>query len=403
MPQTLTAKELKALIADAANAAVAEALKESLGGRQPQQAVSPETVIAAADTEAVEGKSTEKDVALRFGRTLLCLANGGMNRNGALDIWKSKFPFDKAVEKALSASDFTAGGALLQTEFAREIIEFLRPMSVIMAAMPRIMEMSQGALEVPKVNVGAVASYVGENQVGGITEEEFGSLVLVRKKLKAEIPMSNDVLRFAILNADQIVRDDAVAAMSQRQDAAFIRDDGTLFTPKGLRFQVPSVNVVASAGTNLLVDIESELGEAELALRDKDIKLIRPCWLMSPRTERRLKTIRTGVNENYAFRDEMNSGMLNGHPYKVTTQIPEDLGVGGDESEVYFCDFSEVVVGEAQDLIVEASSTAAYNDGTALRSAFSRDQTVIKTMMQHDIGMRHDYGVSVITGVTWAP
>lgn len=398
MPESMTRKELQALIVDAANAAVAGALKDSLG--QPHGGVDPATVVTAEQRPT--GKSSDDDVMLKFGRAVLCIANG-KNQNGALDVWKKHYSFDKGIEKALSASDFTAGGALLQTEFAREVIEFLRPASVVMDSQPRMMEMSQGALEVPKVNVGASASYVGENQTGGITEQEFGSLVLVRKKLKAEIPISNDVLRFAVLNADQIIRDDAVAAMSQRQDAAFIRDDGTQFTPKGLRFQVPSVNVIASAGTNTLVDIESELGDVELALRDKDIKFIRPGWLISPRTERRLKTIRTGVNENYAFKDEMNGGRLNGYPYKVTTQIPEDLGGGGDESEIYFVDWSEVVVGEAMDLIVEASSTAAYNDGTALRSAFSRDQTVIKTLMQHDIGMRHDFGVGVISGVKWAP
>lgn len=401
MKQTMTRTELTALIGAAANTAVASALKEHLE-RLPSGAGADAAAVVTAASAELEGASSEKDVPLRFGRALLCVCNGGMNRSGALDVWKKRFPFDKALEKALSASDFTAGGALLQTEFSREVIEFLRPASVVMASGPRIMEMAQGAIEIPKVNVGATGAYVGENQVGGITEQEFGNLVLVRKKLKAEIPVSNDILRFHVVNADTLIRDDAVAAMSQRQDSAFIRDDGTQYTPKGLRYQVPSVNVIASAGTNTLADIEGELGDAELALRDKDIALIRPGWLMSPRTERRLKTIRTGVNENYAYKEEMSGGTLNGHPYKVTTQIPEDLG-GGTETELYFCEFSEVVVGQALELIVEASSVAAYNDGVAVRSAFSRDQTVIKTLMQHDIGMRHDFAVAVVTGVKWTP
>lgn len=392
--QKLTRKDLQALIAEAANAAVANGLKEAGRGLgfDPRGA-----------DEGNRGGNEKADIGTRFGRVLLCIAAGGASQNGALDVLRKHYPNDKTVEKTLSASDFSAGGALLQTEFVREVIEFLRPASVVMASGPRVMTMSMGSLEVPKINTGSVASYVGENQIGGITEPSFGNLVLVRKKLKAEIPVSNDVLRFAAVDADQIIRDDAVAAMAQRMDAAFIRDDGTSFTPKGLRFQVPSANVIASAGTNTLVDIESELGQAELALRNKDIRFIRPGWLIGPRTERRLKTIRTGVNENYAFRDEMNGGRLNGFPYKVTTQIPEDLGGGGNEAEVYFVDFSEVVVGEAVDLIVEASSVAAYESGATVRSAFSRDQTVIKTQMQHDLGMRHDFAIAVITGVKWTP
>ncbi len=319
-----------------------------------------------------------------------------------MDRWKKQFGFDAPLEKALSAADFSAGGALLDGEFSTEVIEYLRPASVVMASGPRTVDLSQGSLTIPKVNTGSTASYVGENQTGGITEPAFGDLVLIRKKLKAEIPISNDLLRYNTVNADTIIRDDAVAAMSQRQDAAFIRDDGTQFTPTGLRYMVPASNVVTETGANL-VAMEKDLGNAVLALRDKDINFVKPGWLMSPRTEMALKGIRTGVNENYAYRAEMNTGKLMGYDYKVTTQIPEDLGSGSDESEIYLADFSEVIVGETMGLIVEASSDAAYFDGSALRSSFSRDQTVIKTLMQHDIGMRHDFGVAVITGVQWTP
>lgn len=401
MPQEITQKQLQELIVAAVNPAVETAIK---GLAVPQNGgVDPADMVdAERGSTRRGGKSSEEDIALRFGRALLCIASGG-SRGGAMDTWKKHFSFDGALEKALSASDFGAGGALLDQEFSTDIIEFLRPASVVMASGPRIMNMTAtGTIEVPKVNTGSTASYVGENQTGGITEPEFGNLVLIRKKLKAEIPVSNDLLRFATLDADAIIRDDAVAAMSQRQDAAFIRDDGTLFTPKGLRFQVPAVNVIVTTGA-ALANIEADLGSAVLALRDKDVRLIRPGWLMSPRTEMALMTIRTGVNENYAFRAEMIAGRLVGYPFKVTTQIPEDLGAGTDESEVYFADFSEVVVGEAMGIIVDATSSGAYYDGAALRSAFSRDQTVIRLIMQHDIGMRHDFGVSVITEVVWAP
>ena len=401
MPQTITAKQLQEMIVAAVNPAVETAIKGM--AVPPQGGVDPAGMVDAGNgNHRRGGKSSEGDISLRFGRALLCIASGG-GQIGAMDTWKKHFSFDSPLEKALSASDFGAGGALLDQEFSTEIIEFLRPASVVMASEPRIMDMTAtGTIETPKVNTGSSASYVGENQTGGITEPEFGNLVLIRKKLKAEIPVSNDLLRFATLNADQIIRDDAVAAMSQRQDAAFIRDDGTLFTPKGLRFQVPAVNVIATAGA-ALANMETDLGAAVLALRDKDVRLIRPGWLISPRTEMALMTIRTGVNENYAFRAEMIAGRLVGYPFKVTTQIPEDLGAGTDESEIYFADFSEVVVGEAMGIIIDATSSGAYFDGAAIRSAFSRDQTVIRLIMQHDIGMRHDFAVSVITGVQWTP
>lgn len=342
--------------------------------------------------------SAEKRFRITVDRVFQSIAAGGGHQDTALKFASKHYAGDAMTEKALSSSDFTAGGALLEVEFAREVIEFLRAESVVMSLNPRVRQMPRGSVEIPKITEGATGTYVGENAPANVTEEEFGNLVLIRKKLNALVPISMDEIRFPTIDVDGTVRDDTIAALQERQDAAFIRDDGTLFTPKGLRFQVPPSNVIA-AGANTLTGIEATLGNLELALRDKNIKMRRPGWLMSPRTERRLKTIRTGVTENYAYREEMSRGLLNGFPYRVTTQIPEDLGAGTD-TELYFCDFDNVVVGIAQTLVVE-SGQFAYNEGGTVRSAFSRDQMVIKAQMQHDIGLRHDFTVAISPDVDW--
>jgi hypothetical protein len=36
-----------------------------------------------------------------------------------------------------------------------------------------------------------------------------------------------------------------------------------------------------------------------------------------------------------------------------------------------------------------------------MRSAYSRDETLMRMILQHDIGLRHLSAVSVLTGVTW--
>jgi len=110
-------------------------------------------------------------------------------------------------------------------------------------------------------------------------------------------------------------------------------------------------------------------------------------------------TVRDG-NGMYAFRAEMLAGNLWGYPFGVTTQIPETLGSGSD-SEVYFVDFADAVIGEAEMLTVDASMEAAYYDGSAIQAAYSRDQTVVRVIEAHDFGMRHEASVAVLTGVTW--
>ncbi len=340
------------------------------------------------------------------GAAQLLMKERGVTKS-PMEIAKEVYPDDsmlmKAYEitgqKALSISDFTSGGAFGMQEMSQEVIEFLRPASSVRGSGVTVMQMRTGSIRISKVTRGSAASYVGENQVGGITQPDTGDVELSRKKLKAEIPSSMDLFRFAVVNADAIIRDDLVRALSQREDAAFIRDDGTQFTPRGLRFIVPAVNVIA-AGANTLTGIEATLGNLELAIRQNDVPMVGLHWLMNPLTERRLKTIRTGVNENYAYKTEMAAGRLNGHPFSVTTTIPSNLGAGA-ETELYLYAAPMFIIGEAMDLEITTSLEAAYNDNGTLRSAFSRDQMVIRAIAQHDFGSRHDFAVAVSGDVDW--
>jgi HK97 family phage major capsid protein len=113
-------------------------------------------------------------------------------------------------------------------------------------------------------------------------------------------------------------------------------------------------------------------------------------------------TIRDG-NGNFAYRDEMLAGTLWGFPFGTTTAIPTNLGGGSDESEIYFVDFADAIIGEAQTLTVDASTEASYKSGGNLVSAFSKDQTVIRAIEEHDFAMRHDASVAVLTAVKWIP
>ena len=93
--------------------------------------------------------------------------------------------------------------------------------------------------------------------------------------------------------------------------------------------------------------------------------------------------------------------MLRGYPVKKTTQIPVNLGGGSDESEIYFADFADVVVGEVPGLILGVSTEASYTSGSSTVSAFQNDQTLILAIERHDMNLRHLESVGVMTGVTW--
>jgi len=52
---------------------------------------------------------------------------------------------------------------------------------------------------------------------------------------------------------------------------------------------------------------------------------------------------------------------------------------------------------------VTASDVAAYHDGSQVQAAFSRDQTVIRLLAHHDLGVRHEESLVMIEAVTWTP
>ena len=73
-------------------------------------------------------------------------------------------------------------------------------------------------------------------------------------------------------------------------------------------------------------------------------------------------------------------------------------GTGGG-SELYLVDFDDMVIGESQNLIIDASTEAAYDDNGTVRAAFSLDQTVIRAIEEHDFAARRAEAIVVITAL----
>lgn len=382
MARELTVEELQKLIEDIVGKTV-EPLKEQ------------QTQWANKLFEEKKEQPREKGVtAARIVRALA--ANKGDVEKASA--YAKKVWGDDEVAKALSAGTPTSGGYIVPPEYSTEIIELLRPASVVRRMGAVTIPMDTGTLHIPRLASGAQATYIGENTAIGETTLTFDEVVLTWKKLAALVPISNDLLRFSNPSADVIVRDDLVNAMAQREDLAFIRGAGGT-EPKGLFGWAPAANKIPSTGTTLEA-VTNDLAAAVLALKKNNVRFIRPGWLMSPRSEMYLMALRDS-NGNYAFRDEMLAGRLFGYPYAVTTQIPENLGTGTNESEVYLVDFADAIIGEATQLIIDASSEAAYVSGANVVSAYSLDQTVIRVIAEHDFAVRHPESVAVITGLTW--
>ena len=399
------------------------------------------TVTARVSDAQTQNRSyaqprVEKPKGTDATRAIIALAATRGSRQDAAAFVAHHYGSDgEPVARALSTSVGSAGGFLVPVEMSAEIIELLRPASTVMAMGPRILPMPSGNMMIPRVQGGSNANYVGENLPIGASQPSFGGAQLSAKKLASLVPISNDMIRYPTPSTDAIVREDMVGAVAQRADLAFVRGQGSQFSPRGfLSFAAALTTCIGSAlppSSNLftasnkvgtayasqsrdnasaaLQSVTSDLSVLELALEGKDIKMVKPGWIFSPRTKTYLMNIRDGLG-NQVYYKEMSEGLLRGKPFKTTTQIPNNLSALSsdgvtttfDGSEIYLADFSEVFIGEAYGLELDVFPGGTYLDASGnMVSGISNDQTVMRAIVQHDMNMRQEAAVAVLTGVRW--
>ena len=305
-----------------------------------------------------------------------------------------------AIEKSLLAGDFTSAGFIVPPDVATDIIDLLRPASVIRAAGAPVYPMPRGTLNLPKLTSGSTAYYVGEAQDITKSEQAGGHIVLSAKKLAALVPISNDLLLTDLGNqADTLVRQDMVAQIATKEDVTFLRGAGTQYAPKGLRYQIASGNVLTMTATPTYLTVDYDFSRMINALEQNNVRITRGAWFMAPRTKNYLSSLRDG-NGNLVYPDMRTaSPTVWGFPVFVTSNIPVNLST--NQSEVYFANMPDLIIAETGTMELVVDSSASYVQSGSLVSAFSRDETVVRVIMHHDFGIRYDVSATVLTGVTW--
>lgn len=332
---------------------------------------------------------------------LLASAHG--NQQTAAQMAKDGgFPAD--VHMALSVVTPGAGGVLVPQNFATEVIESLRPVSIVRKMGVTSLPLNNGNLTQPRITGNTVVTYIGSDTDIPITGMTFADTKLSAKKAAAIVPISNDLLAMSGVNprVDGLVLNDLTVSMGLSEDLHFIRADGSGSLPKGMRHWALPFNVLPAPAVDglTLEKIDLFLGGMMLRLETANVMMKSCGWLMAPRVLRWLQSLRDG-NGNKAY-PEIDAGMLKGYPVGLSNQIPVNLGADGNETEIYFVNFADCMIGEDMDLTLSFSNEASYKDAQGeMVSAFQRDQTLLRVIAKHDFGPRHVESIVVAVGVKW--
>lgn len=403
--QDMTAEQVsafEALKAEDDKVAAELELAEDLERRRAALA-RPVAALPGLSQPAATAPAQVAEKGLTFARTVRTLAAAGGIPHVAQQIAEANG--DSGLFANQNMGSGAAGGVLVPEAVAEEVIELLRPAAVVLAMGVRRVPMPNGNLTTNRRATGANFGYIGEQNDAPATGVSFGQVKLSAKKMAGIVPVSNDLMRATSVALDRLLRDDIVADAAQIVDRFCLRGPGTDFAPKGLRNQLvgttlAATNIIAMNATVNLANVTTDLGKLELALANANVPYQGAHWIMAPRTAMFLTNLRDG-NGNLAF-PEMANNQLRMKPVHVTTEIPINLNGGGNESEIMLVHPQHVLFGEHMGIELAMSTEAAYRDsGGQLQAAFSRDETLIRMIQQHDIGMRHLGALAVGTGVTW--
>jgi HK97 family phage major capsid protein len=406
-------KTTQELVEDVCGKLVGEKVEESikLGFEKQQQEWEsgyPDFIKTFTEKNAQpEPKKIVREKGGAMGRYMRAFIAGDSKPEGA-EFWLRKWGdtdladdtknwFEKDAQMATNPN---LGGYLIPPAVSSDVVELLRPASIMRRLGAVVLPMDRGNFSIPRVTQGSTTYYQGESENITPSKMKFGQIQLIFKKLTALVPVSNDLVRYSSPGADAIVRDDMVRSVAQRENQAFLRDDGTDATPKGLLYWAPSANKFDSSGTTLAL-MTADLGQLLLKLLNNDIPMTRPVWIMSPKIWNALVTV-INTNGFYVFRDEMvNNQTLWGWPFALSTAVPINLG-GGSSSELYLVDMADMIIGESLTPRIDSSPLAAYHDGSAVVSAYSKDETVIRVISEHDFVARREESIAVLETVNWS-
>ena len=280
-------------------------------------------------------------------------------------------------------------GGYLVPEMYGEIVELLRPKVFLFKAGARVMPMPNGNLNLPVHNVGALSYFLGEGNKAKGKKQQLENIKLISKKQVSMVIMSNELLRYNTYNADMAFLDDILNEMAVKMNEVALTGSGTVFVPKGVENYTGVQKV--SLGGQIDGDTASNLVGK---IKGTNVPLDKGAFVFNGALWSKFYNAKDGSG-NYVLRDEMKMGVLSGYPWYEFNGI--DVGTTGNKTtKIYFGDWSQFVVGEANMFEVATSSEATVidNNGTEIQ-LFGQDCTAIKVTSHYDFALRHPEGFVV--------
>lgn len=391
---------------------VAERLKGMWGSEQHSTPIgsTPGAVVVPVDTAALVDM-TETSEQDRFARELHERVKGFDARQVDQDLVQTR-------EKSMNLSADEDGGILRGPAKLGDIIDYMRNVMVFeKAGTTNINIPSNGLMKLPK-QTGATQSYhEGEGYtLTPETQMKFGVLELVLKKLFSISRITNEMGRFATVDAEAILRSDMSKSAARIQDRTMLQgvsasvSSSSVKAPRGLiTYTRPGTPLTAwSEGLDFLLqftagstgvngdtlqpeDIAKMLAVLPDEVQESDnLKFIGRNDFFAAIANRRADAVTAGDGKGMFLFNTFERGTdykqkkkLNGYDYIGSSQVSNTRVKGAGTNLTYLLagDFSHWVIGRLP--------VAEFLPNALADSNFTTDTTSLRMIQYYDAGPRN--------------
>lgn len=285
-----------------------------------------------------------------------------------------------------------------------EFVELLRPASIIgqLQAAGLAFRNVPFNVRIPRQTVGASAQWVGEGKSKPVSRMGFDAITVPFTKIAVIVAITEELARFSTPDAEALVRDDLVKAISEFMNQQFI-DPAVTGTPQLAPESVTHGGTLTPSTGGTLAQVTTDIGGMMARIAAANLPLAGLGWVMNPRTAINLANLRT-AQDVYAF-PEMGQGRLRGFPVIQSNQVPID---GTSETILTLLDTSQVLMADDGSVTLDTSNEASLQLDS---SPTSPPTNMISLWQQNMLGIRAERfvywdvlraeGVQVLTDVTY--
>ncbi len=308
--------------------------------------------------------------------------------------------------KALNASTGVNGGFLIPPNMSNEITDLLYPSTSFLRLNPMAIPMPNGTYEEAAGATGASSSWTSEMQPSQASEPTMRQLKMSAKALTSLIPMTRNFMDFTLPSAVSWVQRNMLMTMSIEYDKGLMRGDGNQSAPLGL-YKIPGIGSYSTAKWGAdgvaptLAEIDATAAGLSLHMSTRNVPMASAKWVMTERVRTYLSNVRNGFGVQVWPELDGETPRWKNRPVLVTTNLPENLGVTGDQAELALVAGDFVMHGDvgAMEMLYSQEGSVIING--QMFSGIQHRMGFLVAVQQTDVNLRYLASVAVANDVRW--